>query len=41
MGQVPAACTRHTDEQYDAPIIAGDCNVTVNKLADYLKEVGY
>jgi len=27
--------------QYDAPVQAGDANVVVAKLADYLKGVGY
>jgi profilin len=27
--------------QYDSPIQAGDTNVVVTKLADYLKGVGY
>lgn len=30
--------TRH---QYDAPLLVGDANVVVAKLADYLKGVGY
>jgi hypothetical protein len=30
-----------TDTQYDAPVQAGDANVVVTKLADYLKSVNY
>jgi hypothetical protein len=29
------------DGQYDAPIGAGDANIVVTKLADYLKSVNY
>jgi hypothetical protein len=33
--------TIRSHNQYDAPILVGDANVVVAKLADYLKSVGY
>lgn len=33
--------SRKLTGQYDAPIVAPDCSVTVAKVAEQLKDVGY